>query len=144
MSSLRWSDDLHGVGIEEIDSQHKRMLEMARELHSALTRLETETVCGRLFDELVAYTAHHFETEERLMVESEYPKLEEHKGQHEELTEQLNEMHRESKVGTRWLSVDLTDFLGSWLLEHTDTSDREFGQYYLAHQEKPNAAADTE
>ena len=54
MALLVWQDDLN-TGIEVIDQQHRRIVEMLNHLYNAQRSME-RTVVGEVIDELVDYT----------------------------------------------------------------------------------------
>jgi len=88
MSFMDWQTD-YQVGVAEIDSQHKRLMEMVNSLHEAMKSGSGKTLIPKILNEMVEYTASHFSTEERLMQEIRYPEYPLHKRQHEELTLQV-------------------------------------------------------
>ena len=71
MALLIWQDDLN-TGIEVIDHQHRRIVEMINHLHVAQTSLQ-RLVVSDVIDELIDYTLSHFAFEEELMEEAGYP-----------------------------------------------------------------------
>lgn len=62
MALLVWQDDLN-IGIDVIDHQHMRIVEMLNHLHVAQTSLQRLAV-AEVIDELVDYTMSHFAFEE--------------------------------------------------------------------------------
>ena len=131
MSVFKWSYDLHGIGIGEIDEQHRHMLGLANELYVTLTRRKSEERYRAILDELVEFSKSHFETEERVMREAGYPGLEEHRKEHELMTVQLREFAAAFKYGRPLPANELVGFLTGWLISHNVNSDREFGEFML-------------
>jgi len=129
MSVFRWSFDLHGIGIEEIDQQHRRMVELANELYVAMIQLKNEKLYKQKLDELAEFSLQHFEQEEMLMVEAGYPGLEHHRLEHLELTRQLAEFAGGFRIGRDLGSGELITFLTGWLISHSENSDRQFGLF---------------
>lgn len=73
MALLVWQDDLN-IGIDVIDQQHRRIIEMLNHLHVAQASMQRAAV-GEVIDEVVDYTMSHFAFEEELMEEAGLPVL---------------------------------------------------------------------
>ncbi|WP_139370463.1 bacteriohemerythrin, partial [Xanthomonas axonopodis] len=80
MALLVWQDDLN-TGIEVIDHQHRRIVDMINQLHVAQTSLQQLAV-AEVIDELIDYTLSHFAFEEELMQEAGYPFSQAHQRVH--------------------------------------------------------------
>jgi hemerythrin-like metal-binding protein len=66
---FRWSDGFN-IGLREIDDQHERLVAMLNRLARHHTSKTADDDLLRVFDELVSYTAYHFQTEDRVMTEA--------------------------------------------------------------------------
>ena len=71
---IEW-DARYSVGIESIDSQHRLLVSMIRHLQEAMLDSRTGEVVAPLFNAMRQYTKFHFEYEEQLLKEHEYPEL---------------------------------------------------------------------
>ena len=80
---LAWRD-IYSVGNEELDSQHKKMLQLITELHRALDCGQTEQELRRIIQEACDYAKLHFKTEESLLTSCNYPDLPEHRRVHQD------------------------------------------------------------
>lgn len=76
-----WSDDL-SVGIQEIDEQHKVLVGLLNELHTAISGHKGSAECRVILDRLAEYARAHFAVEESLMRVLGYPDYENHNGPH--------------------------------------------------------------
>ena len=95
---VEWSDTL-SVGIEEIDEQHKVLVELINRMHEAIhQRHGSDAVKGILVD-LADYTRIHFAVEESLMRILNYPDYENHKAIHEELLQHVLELQEKVESG---------------------------------------------
>ncbi|RKZ39980.1 MAG: hemerythrin [Gammaproteobacteria bacterium] len=129
---IEWSDEL-SVGIQEIDEQHKVLVNILNELNAAIKTGRSFDIRVKLLDKIIEYTKTHFIVEESLMRILGYPKYEEHKQQHEILMVQVLE-HRvkmTSLEGSSLSSYDLLFFLRHWLSEHIMKSDKEYEPYFI-------------
>ena len=81
MAYLVWQEDLN-TGIQVIDTQHKRIVEMINQLHDAQAQHD-RALLGNVIEELVDYTLSHFAFEETLLEDSGYQFTRAHKKVHE-------------------------------------------------------------
>jgi hemerythrin len=129
MSIIKWSDD-YSVGVKQIDDQHKELVDLINRLFDAMSLGKGREVLESVFDQLRKYTHVHFQTEERLMVIYGYPNYEEHKKEHEELINQINELKDKFKAGDRKITIEVVDFLKEWLLNHIKKEDQQYKSHF--------------
>ncbi|MBQ1657740.1 MAG: hemerythrin domain-containing protein, partial [Rhodocyclaceae bacterium] len=65
MEALQWNEVL-ATGIEEIDDQHKRLLEILNQLRVAAERRERKEATAEVLQQMLDYTIYHFDYEEKL------------------------------------------------------------------------------
>lgn len=126
---FEWSDSFN-VGIQEIDEQHRILVDLLNQLHAAIRDHRGSQACREILDQLAEYTRTHFLLEESLMRVSHYPGLDIHKSQHEELIAQVRTLQEKLDVGQAKISFELLHFLQIWLTKHINESDRRFGQHF--------------
>ena len=80
MSYLVWEPDLD-TGINVIDAQHHRIVEMINRLHAA-QGAQRHDIVSEVVEELVDYTLFHFAFEETMIEEAGYPLTPEHRRIH--------------------------------------------------------------
>ena len=132
MSKLvEWSDEL-SVGIQEIDEQHKMLVDLLNQLHEAIHKRHGSEATRKILDELADYTRIHFAVEESLMRVLEYPDYEAHKHEHENLIQQMVDLKQKLDTGTHSISFELLHFLKVWLTKHILESDREYSPHFLS------------
>ena len=108
MALLVWQDDLN-IGIDVIDQQHRRIIEMLNHLHVAQASMQRAAV-GEVIDEVVDYTMSHFAFEEELMEEAGYPFCAAHKRVHEVFIKRVSEYRMRFQAGE-----DISDELRTML-----------------------------
>lgn len=81
-------------------------------------------------EEMVDYTVEHFATEEKLMVEQDYPNYPEHKNVHDRLTKQVKEMADKFANGDRFVTIELSHFLTQWLIHHIKGQDQKMIRFF--------------
>jgi hemerythrin len=126
MAIFVWKEE-YRVDEARIDSQHKRLFEIAGRLHEAMRAGEGRGAMAPILDELIAYTRTHFGMEESLMRANGYPGFAAHRAEHEGLTERVLEFRRQFGEGRVALTVEMLHFLRDWLVRHIGESDRRFG-----------------
>jgi len=132
MPLIEWSNEL-SVGIDSIDEQHKKLVNMINALNEAMLTNSSNELLGKIFTGLAAYTQKHFSYEENMFAEYGYSNSEEHKRQHNELIAQvveLKEKFMENPQGT--ISADLMQFLKRWLTNHIMRTDKEYTEFLLS------------
>jgi hemerythrin-like metal-binding protein len=132
MKRLEWSREM-SVGIDKLDQQHKKLFAIYNNLLVVLSNEVANRVFGLsdgVLQELAEYINVHFDFEEGLMVEAEYPEIEMHKAQHKiyvnKITEAQARLNRTSQL-REW--EDLCKFLSDWLVDHVMGVDRRYAPY---------------
>ena len=122
MSMFHWKQQ-YSVGYAQIDEQHKRLFELADELHQAMSAGKGKEVLRKTLANLIAYTKGHFATEERLMQKHHYPDYAAHKAAHDALTARVVQFEKEFEAGRSTMTVDVLQFLRDWLTHHIGETD---------------------
>jgi len=128
MELIKWSRN-YSLGVEEIDSQHKHLVEVINKFISAKNEDKTLEVFKEILSEVVDYTKYHFETEENHMALHKYPALQEHKAQHKILVKQIVHILEELKFGKIEVGDELFMILKNWLIRHVLDHDLNYGHY---------------
>ncbi|HON91132.1 MAG TPA: bacteriohemerythrin [Sedimentisphaerales bacterium] len=128
MALVEWNEQL-SVGVLEMDTQHKRLIEMINRLHGAMAKGEGAAVLKTIVNELVTYTKVHFASEERLLASRQYPGLAAHKQLHEHFTAKVVEMQEKIQAGKMVTSVGVGNFLQDWLVHHIQQEDKRYGRH---------------
>jgi hemerythrin len=123
-----WGPHLE-IGVPAIDAQHREIVETALDLVAALTIAETASV-ARILEVLAQHVLVHFETEERWMRESRYPRLRDHVAKHDQLVARLVALTRDhAEAGpSPLLALRVRNAL-AWLQDHTEEDDRKLARH---------------
>jgi len=120
-------DDNFATGIEAIDVQHRRLVEIINDLASRFAFDGSEIDLGTVFDELLDYTDYHFTTEEGIWqtyLDGD-PSLAEHCNNHRRFIESLKELvARQEGRSVAEIAEGTLEFLVRWLVSHILESDR--------------------
>jgi hemerythrin len=128
MAFMTW-DDKYSLKMKEVDEQHQHLFELINRLHEAVVTGEERTTLAEILDELIDYTVEHFQTEEKLFEEHNYPEYDMHKKEHDDLTKKVLELQTQFGEGSATISFEVLDFLNDWLLNHTLHSDQKYSLY---------------
>lgn len=124
MAYFEWADDMVIDG-GPIDSDHKKLVELVNELHSATTEGRGVEVIEKIMAELIGYTRAHLEREEQLMASLQFPNLERHKIGHMHFVNQLDDLQKKYSQGSMTVASQLSTVLRDWLSLHIRRSDKE-------------------
>lgn len=125
------------TGIEIIDEQHKRLLELVNTLAKHFVNQSDVITLNTVFDELTAYTIYHFETEEAIWHQY-FPNDEleiTHKATHQKFIDEIVTLrNEESTVGTEQVIENVLSFLTQWLAFHILDNDKRMAKTIQAIQ----------
>jgi methyl-accepting chemotaxis protein/hemerythrin len=127
MSVIIWTERFK-TGISIIDSQHRILVGMINQVHEA--SLEKDPAHKNLvlkidLQHLIEYTIYHFETEEKLLKEINFPGLAAHHEEHEKLKKEVMDFVDQFNRGEEIIE-SLLKFLKYWLQFHILKTDMEF------------------
>ncbi len=127
---VQWSDEL-SVGIQEIDEQHRVLVNLLNQLNDAIQHHHGSVAAQAILGELVDYTKIHFAVEESLMRILGYPGYDDHKALHDQLIDEVKELQEKLATGKKSISFELLHFLKMWLTKHIMDEDQQYGPYFL-------------
>lgn len=130
MKKIEWNAGL-SVGIDLVDEQHQTWIGHFNTLADAVQSGEGAGQIASLLGFLIDFTEVHFAAEEKHMVTTGYPGLEDHRVHHEELKRTLADLVQdfEEEGATQILADAMETFLGNWLVNHIENVDMKFGAY---------------
>ncbi len=131
MPLFQWSQNL-SVNIAEIDTQHKRLVDLINQLHDSMKEGKGKEALGKILKELTDYTVYHFSTEEKLFEKHGYPEGARHKKEHEDLTRQVLDIGGKFSTGKAVITMEVMNFLKEWLNNHIMQVDKKYSQFLNA------------
>lgn len=126
MPLLTWNHDLD-VGVRAMDDQHSILLETINELRLAVVRGHGREQIAEVFDRLIEFTRMHFWSEEQLLEQAHYARLEEHRAAHHRLLAEMLQRAHIFQYGAGVDSHHLLLFLSNSYMEHMEGVDRDYG-----------------
>jgi len=129
MPFLPWSNN-YSVHIRAIDSDHKELFDTVNQLHAAIEQQRPHEEVGFTISLLARYVKEHFAREEQIMAQYGYPRLAQHKTQHQRLKHMVQAIRRIHAEDPNRLDPNkLLKFLSDWLTNHIIRSDMEYATY---------------
>jgi hemerythrin len=106
---LAWSDGM-GCGIPELDASDRRLNALVHELNQAIADGRDGDEIQRLMNQLLVDAVSHFEHEERVLSETDYPLLKGHAALHLQMRAELEhamEKLRDVEARVMWAEYGL-------------------------------------
>ena len=130
MSAIQWKNT-YNIGISVIDEQHEKLIEILNELYDAYHMGTSKDLISSSLQKLIDYTNYHFDAEEEMLRENNYPGLDEQITEHtifkQKITGFLNEVRKVNLL----LSIKTIDYLKDWTINHILGTDKEYSDYML-------------
>jgi len=127
---VQWKNE-YSVGIESIDHQHKKLLNLINQLQTAVDYSTGEEFERDALDELVNYTKTHFTYEEGLLEQNNYPDFEPHKEQHKKMIEHVVEVLSEYEKDHETAMSNAVEYLKDWLINHINGTDKKYSSFLI-------------
>ena len=129
MALIKWDDRLK-VNVATFDNQHKKLVDLTNELHTAMAQGKGKEVMGKIINELLNYTETHFKTEERYFDLYNYPGALAQKKEHAYFVEKVAEFRDQYQKGQVGMTVGVMDFLSKWLVNHIMGTDKKYSSFF--------------
>lgn len=128
VKDIVWGEILR-VGVDEIDEDHRKLVNIFNLLNHAVMEGESQEYLAAILNELINCTVWHFSHEERLMLKHRYGGIEEHKAEHQELIRSASELKQEILQADKASVNRQIESLERWLTEHIFATDMHLGSY---------------
>ncbi|MDF1549644.1 MAG: bacteriohemerythrin [Bacteroidales bacterium] len=120
----------YSVGIEKIDTQHKKLIDVLNTLYESFVDQTTGQKLEEILHELLSYTDYHFKTEEELFEKYNYPNKDAHIAEHQEFIKRVVGFNEKFSQGKSTLTFQLMNFLRNWLINHICGSDQKYVSHF--------------
>lgn len=129
MALFEW-DDKFSVGNKTMDSHHQRIFDILNIIHDATKEGRGEEIIEAQLNELASYTKYHFDEEDKLMVQANYPQLEAQRQAHVTFLAKIDEFRDEVAKGNGLFVVsNVAVVVKDWLKTHILTMDMQYENY---------------
>lgn len=126
---IAWTRD-YSVHVEQIDEQHRELFRRFNDLLEAMWDGKGKEAVRESLQFLGDYTVSHFEHEELLMSQHDYPHYRTHKSIHDGFVEEVKEFM--ARCGSLDLDTDVVAGvalkMGDWVKDHVKRVDVQFGE----------------
>lgn len=126
---MMWKDE-YSVGLEEIDSQHKELLDLFSRLMASVNGGRTWSEIHFRIVELRNFADFHFEFEEALMRMFDYPGIDNHANSHRGFFDKLDAIERTSILNQ--VQDEIIELLFYWLSYHIMSGDKAYAKHILS------------
>ena len=129
MALMPWGDDFV-LGIQQIDEQHRWLVDSINTLHDEVVKPSPDVVVvGKVLEGLVDYTFNHFIVEEELFQRFDYPETSAHKDEHNAFNQRIAEVLDQFENSGK-LDESVMGFLKDWLSHHILTVDKAYVPFF--------------
>lgn len=131
--AFEWKDR-YSLNIEEIDEQHKRLMEIGKRAYDIAIindGYDRYDEILNIIDELLEYTKYHFGYEENLLKKYNYEHIHAQEEEHSFYVYKINQIASREDIDDNQKKVilEIIDFLSEWITSHIMLSDREYSIY---------------
>ena len=129
--AIKWIDE-YSVEIQEIDMQHKKIIEYINEIYEAIYNSLSQKELLEKIHTLLVFSKNHFDTEEGYFYKLNYPLREEHEKEHRDLEIKLKSFLGDIRQEDRYLEnmTKFLDFLETWLIDHLMYQDKKYIAFF--------------
>ena len=117
------------VNYEPMDNQHKKWIDLLNQIYYVFINNGTSDEIKSVIKDLVEYTVWHFNFENKMMEKYNYDDYANHKGQHEDILDEVKKINIKLEKGEEVLVVNILEFLKKWLIAHILKTDILLGNY---------------
>ncbi|MDP4147242.1 MAG: bacteriohemerythrin [Bacillota bacterium] len=126
--------DTYSTSISKIDEQHKQLFELAHNLYSIVSKKGDKDNYDELahaLSELKDYTVYHFEYEEKLMEQYNFPEVMAHTKEHSAFVDKISEVKAQDlDLNQNKVAMDLLMFIANWIESHILKSDIKYKDFF--------------
>jgi hemerythrin len=117
------------VGVRALDDQHGILMDTMNDLRQAVVKGCGQEPMSALLDRLIEFTRMHFFSEERLMEQSGFPGLAEHRAEHHRLIGLLRDASHRFQRGEAGPIHALLGQLREGYMDHIAGPDQQYGPW---------------
>jgi hemerythrin-like metal-binding protein len=119
----------YSVGDPSLDAEHQQILGLIDDLYATMSAGKENAKTREILDRLVRYTLTHFEHEEQIMRDCDFPGLAVHKAEHSRMKQRTLDLREHIGLVT---GKDVLYFLKDWWTNHIQEEDKSYSAYLRA------------
>jgi hemerythrin len=120
------------LGIEEVDSEHVKLVDMLNQVHELLGAGDKDAARKFFTETLSAYVGEHFAHEEKFMQSIGFPQLEDHRKVHENFKKSFQELKPQIEQADEAAFRKAMSDAFTWIITHIGKTDRKYAAYYFS------------
>ena len=128
MTMIKWRD-AYNTGVEQFDMEHHKLVELIDLMFFAIRDNSDKVATERVCQDLLSYTAYHFDNEEQAMKAVKYPDLENHIAEHTRLKNEATKFQTTISNNFPAGRNEFYRFLREWLVHHIQECDKKYGPF---------------
>lgn len=129
---IQWKDE-YRVGHSLIDFDHQTLVNITNELFSNVERGFSQEEISTTIKYLIDYVEKHFEREESIFLESNYPDSQAHMEKHNEIKQVVRGIAAQYAADPSAINInEVLEFLKKWLTNHIMRADRAYVPFIAA------------
>ena len=132
MALVTW-DQSYSVKVKRCDDQHQKLFDLINALHDAMKTGQGRKIISDTVRELESYTKTHFSAEEALLQRAGYPKLAEHRAEHQKFVAEVKKFKESLDSTGAEAPISVLSFLKDWLANHIKQTDKMYSDHLNAH-----------
>lgn len=127
-----WDDSLN-TGHKLVDDEHKAIVVLLNDLVAICNDNKPKAEILDSLNLIAKHTVEHFNDEEDIQKQINYPQYNFHKKQHDDFVAEVVEIIEEFKSNNDipWLLTKVDEVIVAWLIRHMKGSDKHFVNYVL-------------
>jgi hemerythrin-like metal-binding protein len=122
MALVEWRDEFN-VGIDEVDFEHKEMIDLINESYEEAKKEGSSMAVMDFLGEIFEKISAHFALEEKVMRELNYDQFENHKEDHERLLDSIRDIMDDYMDASDMDDEKFGQHLKDWFVNHFSTKD---------------------
>ena len=134
MEKIIWSED-YSMGIQSLDGQHQKIIDYVNTLIDYYNNDISSKNIADICDELLSLAYSHFEYEEILLKELDYPELElkQHTDVHSAFKDIITELVIKSiNRNDQKIPVEILQFMKDWWVDHILKEDMKYKPFLIS------------
>lgn len=129
MKEIEWNESFY-TGVRKLDDQHKKIIDMINKLiEMGDLEVNSESISNTL-QKMTEYSQEHFDTEEKFMLEYNYPEYSTQKEQHREFIKKTAIFCFETMNYKTSVPKEILIYLKEWWVSHILASDMKYKSFF--------------
>ena len=126
---IQWNSS-YLVGHKLVDFDHMTLVNITNELFHRVYQGFSDEEIAQTIKCLIDYVEKHFEREEELFRNSEYPDVDKHLAMHEDITKTVKDIATIYQTNPSAINInEVLEFLKKWLTNHIMKADQGYAEY---------------